>query len=140
MKVAQLVGVWVVALALAVVAATLVWTTWLEPEPVTAPGPEPLSDAERVWCSNNPVRVMLSAAPLGIRVPDTLGDVEGLRALLANLGLTEIEGSAPWTSAFGDFNEWAGRNTSVEDDPAFYERVWTTTPFDRLCRAAFEGR
>lgn len=141
MKVAQLVGVWVLALAVGVIAATLVWTTWLDTEEVVVAGPAPLSDAERVWCSNNAVWVMLAAEPLGIPMPDAVP--EGVRNDLDRLRQFHFydftEFPVEVLDVEGGFFSWAGR-TAGEDLSVFLPRVWTTAPFDRLCRAAFEGR
>ncbi len=142
MKVAQVVGVWVLALAVGVIAATLVWTTWLEALPAPEPQsvPEPLSDAERVWCSNNLVWVMLAAEPLGIPMPDAVP--ERVRNELGWLRFHFYDFADFAVQVFeveGGFFSWAGR-TSGEDRSVFFPRVWATAPFDRLCRAAFEGR
>lgn len=168
MKVAQLVGVWVVALALAVVAAVMVWTTW-GPE-----SDEEVTDAEAVWCTNNLARVMLAADALGIPIPDearsTVGDALGTSQTPSDETLTvdflhsAADGLAfPWLSApqvwtievdglqqpvalslarmAGQLQGDLGTwRDSVLGEDAAWPEVWSTPPFDRLCQAAFEGR
>jgi hypothetical protein len=140
-KVAQLVGVWVLAVAVGVIAATLVWTTWLDTEDVVVAGPEPLSDAERVWCSNNLFWVMYAAEPLGIRIRDKVSDeVADELTALRYFTFTDLSDMRAGVVLVHDaFFRWAGL-AAGEELSVFFPRVWATAPFDRLCRAAFEGR
>jgi hypothetical protein len=153
-RIAQVVAVWVMALALGVVATTLVRTTWVDSDA----RPEALSDSERVWCGNHEADVMLAADSLGITIPDNfrshLTDWPEQEAIYTmrswgSLSSLELGNSEMRMSAVlevqTDFWWWVREVTGMDpalawDDPTYLRMAWDTAPFDRLCRAAFDGR
>jgi len=94
MRIAQTVGVWVIAAALGVIAATAAYTTWIEEEPPPPEPPEPVALYGDVLD-----RIGLALGLIGLERCQSVAQA----GFMENIDVDDLEGDA-WNELF----EWAG--------------------------------